>query len=293
MCENTSVALGTFDGLHKGHLAVIDSAVKTGEENGLKPVVMLFSSHPQNELTGYAPPELVTRENKNELIRERGAEIFEIDFKKIINLSKNEFIYDILIGKLHAKALSCGENYRFGKNAEGDTAFLKEICEKENIILNVVKMEKVGEEVVSSTSIRKKIENGEIEKANEMLSRFFSYNFTVVDGQHLGRKLGMPTINQYFPKGFVRPKNGVYSSVTFVDEKKYKSVTNIGTRPTVSDLDTVRSETHIIGLDENLYGKNPTVCLTGYMRNEKKFSSVEALTRQIERDINTRKESEC
>lgn len=287
--KNTAVALGTFDGLHKGHIAVISEAVNLAKQNDLTPVVLLFNEHPQKHITGKVPSELITKSIKEKIIKELNAEISYISFESICNLSYEEFFEKILKKEFNAKALSCGKNYHFGNKALGDTNALKLLCEKDNIILSVLELEKQNGETISSTLIRKYIENGEIEKANEMLSRNFAYDFTVVDGEHFGRKLGVPTINQYFEEGFIKPKNGVYESKTLVEDKWYKSVTNIGIRPTLNGQ-TARSETHIIGFNGDLYGKNPTVAFLKYLRDEKKFDSIEELRNQILKDIKEVKE---
>ena len=190
---------------------------------------------------------------------------------------------------MNVGAISCGENYRFGVNAEGDVGFLKTECEKNGVSLLISPIVSENGEAVSSTKIRSLIINGEIEKANEMLGRLFSYSSKVLDGKHLGRKLGIPTINQAVGNGLVIPKKGVYASFTTVDGKRFKSITNIGLRPTVENTPKVNSETHILDFNGNLYGKNPTVELVSFMRDEKKFESVSQLREQIERDIDKRK----
>jgi len=287
--NKTSLALGTFDGLHLGHTKVILNAVKIGKENSLEPAVMLFDVHPQFCLKGIAPPKLITDKKREELINSFGAKTVTFEFERILNYTREEFFYNILIDELHAGAVSCGENFRFGKNASGDVEFLKEECEKNGILLCVSPIISVDGENVSSTKIRSFIRNGEIEKANRMLGRNFSYSSTVLDGKHLGRKLGIPTINQLIDDGLACPKKGVYASFTTVGEKRYKSVTNIGIRPTVENTLNVNSETHILDFNGNLYGKNPTVELVSFMRDEKKFESVSQLREQIERDIDKRK----
>ncbi|MCR4563461.1 MAG: bifunctional riboflavin kinase/FAD synthetase [Clostridiales bacterium] len=287
--NKTSVALGTFDGLHKGHREVISQAVKTAEEKSFEPTVMLFDVHPQSVLKGVTPPGLMTDEKREETIHSLGAKTVTFEFKRILNLTKEEFFYNIISGVLNAGAVSCGENFRFGKNAEGNVGYLKTECEKNGVILSVLPIVKVDGESVSSTKIRSFIQNGEIEKANRMLGRNFSFSSTVLDGKHLGRKLGIPTINQLIGDGLVRPKKGVYASFTTVDGKKYKSVTNIGLRPTVENTLNVNCETHILDFSGNLYGKNPEIELVSYIRDEKKFESVNELREQIERDINKRK----
>ena len=286
--NKTSIALGTFDGLHLGHTKVILNAVKSGKDYSLEPTVMLFDVHPMSVIKGITPPKLMTDEKREELINSFGAKTVTFEFKRILNYTREEFFYNILIDELHAGALSCGENFLFGKNASGDVEFLKKECERNGISLCVSPIISVDGENVSSTKIRSFILNGEIEKANRMLGRNFSYSSTVLDGKHLGRKLGIPTINQLIDSSLVKPKNGVYASFTTVDGKRYKSVTNIGIRPTVENTLTANSETHILDFDGNLYGKNPEIELVYFIRDEKKFESVEELSEQIKRDINKR-----
>ena len=286
--NKTSIALGTFDGLHIGHKKVIEEAVKTAKENSFTPLVMLFDVHPQILIRGVTPPKLMTDEKREEAVRSLGANTVTFEFKRILNYTKEEFFYDILIKELNVGAVSCGENFRFGKNASGNAEYLKTECEKNGILLSVVPIIFVGDESVSSTKIRSFIQDGEIEKANKMLGHCFTYSSVVLDGKHLGRKLGIPTINQLIENGLVKPKNGVYASFTTVDGKRYKSITNIGTRPTVENTLTANSETHILDFSGNLYGKNPEIELVHFIRDEKKFESVEELSEQIKRDINKR-----
>jgi riboflavin kinase/FMN adenylyltransferase len=286
--NKTSVALGTFDGLHRGHLKIIENAVSLAEKNGFEPVVMLFDVHPQAVLRGVAPPKLIPDDIRESILRSMGIKSIVFDFRELSSLSAEEFFDKILVGRLNAGALCCGENYRFAKNASGNTDILKELCEKSGVLLKVCELETVCGEVVSSTKIRSFVQNGEIEKANEMLGRFFCYRSPVVSGKHLGRRLGIPTINQQFESGFVEPKRGVYASFTVIDGKRYKSVTNIGVRPTVEKNGRLNSETFIIDFDGNIYGNNPTVELVSFIREERVFSSVEELKKQIERDINKR-----
>lgn len=287
--NKTSVALGTFDGLHKGHTEVIKKAINIGNESGFDNVVMLFDAHPLSVIKGETPPKIVSDEKREELIRSLGAKPVIFEFKRIADFSEQDFFYDILIKELNTGAICCGENFRFGKNASGDVGYLKKECEKNGIVLSVLPLVSVNGKTVSSTKIRKCIQNGEIEKANEMLGRCFSFSSTVLDGKHLGRKLGIPTINQLIDETLVKPKNGVYASFATVNGKKYKSITNIGLRPTVENTPNVNSETHILDFTGNLYGTNPEIELVSFSRDEKKFESVDELREQIERDINKRK----
>ncbi len=282
--KNTVVALGTFDGLHKGHMSVINKAV-IQKDNGLLPVILLFSEHPVTSITGKTQKSLFCGAIKDQIIENTGCIPYTIDFNRIKNMSAETFIKNVLVTELNAKAVCCGFNYRFAKNSSGDINTLKNLCEKYGITVTVADEVDFEGECISSTRIRKAIENGEIRKANAMLGRYFSFDFEVVNGDHRGRKLGFPTINQFFPNDFTVPKFGVYASAAFIENKWYPAVTNIGIRPTIGNS-APRSETSILGFSGNLYGTNTQVALIEYLREEIKFESLEMLTEQIKNDSN-------
>lgn len=287
--QGTAVALGYFDGIHMGHKSVLDKALTKAEEKGLIPVVVLFDIHPRKLLTGKVPPMLTSEEKKRETLRAMGFEIFEFNFREGINYEPQEFIEKILIDSLGAKVVSCGFDYHYGKGGKGNSETMREALSEKNIEFYSLEPVLMGDEIVSSTAIRKFIAEGEIEKANAMLGEYFSYDFTVNKGDGLGRTWGIPTINQSFPEDFIVPKYGVYVSESVVDGESYISVTNIGIRPTV-DGDDERSETCILDFTGDLYGKNIQVKLIKYLREEKKFPNVDELRQAIGKDIeNARK----
>lgn len=281
--RKTAVALGNFDGLHKGHLAVINEAV-TEKSNGLLPCILTFESHPQKTLRGSAPKKIMTRSLCEKTAKELGCETVRIPFEEVRNMTPEEFFNKILIKKLNIGFVSCGFNYRFGKNGEGTAETLRKLCENAGIGFKCAEEVLYDGEVISSTRIRQAIENGDIENANNMLGRHFAYDTQVVYGDRIGKKLlGFPTINQLFPDYHVVPKNGVYASATEIDGKLYPSMTNIGKRPTVGG-EELRSETCIIGFSGDLYGTFPEVKLIKLIRTEKKFPSLEALSEQLKND---------
>ena len=283
MSENKNgiaLALGTFDGFHIGHKKVIENAVASNKN----PKVLLFNEHPQKVLKKKSPGELITETDKIKLLGEWGVEPIVINFSDIMTLAYEEFFYEIIVKKIGASVLSCGFNYHFGAKALGNTENLKTLCEKENIELLVSAPVEYKGEPVSSTRIRNAIRNGDIEDANNMLGREFSYDFLVVHGDARGRTIESPTINQFFSDDFIVPEYGVYASFSVIDGKKYSSVTNVGVRPTIEGFSKERSETNIIGFDGDLYDKNISVHLLKKIREEMKFGSLDELRNQIAKD---------
>lgn len=281
--KKTAVALGTFDGLHKGHMAVINKAV-IQRDNGLLPVIMLFSQHPAKYLTGAAPKELFTGNIKKREIEKTGCKPVIIPFENIHNMTAEEFFRHVLLKKLNVGFISCGFNFKFAKNGTGNTEVLSDLCRQNGVELSVAEEVDHASLPISSTRIRAAIADGDMENAAAMLGRYFSYDFTVLHGDSRGGKiLGFPTVNQFFPKDFIVPKYGVYASFAIIDGKKYPAVTNIGVRPTIGNS-LPRSETYIDGFSGDLYDKNPEIGLITYLRGERKFDSLDALAAQMAKD---------
>lgn len=280
--NRTAVALGNFDGMHVGHMAVLEAA-KSFESEGLLPVAVLFDEHSLKAITGKAPAMLMTVTERNRIINENGLRIETLVFNEIRDLSPSDFVEKILVGRLRAAAICCGYNYRFGKGASGTAQTMGEICGRLGLQCRVSGEVDVDRCAVSSTKIRGFIENGEIEKANKMLGRPFGFSSRVIDGDKRGRVLGFPTINQIIPEELAMPRFGVYQSVVTVKGEKFKGVTNVGKRPTVG-TEKILSETHILDFDRDIYGENVDVRLIKFIRPEKKFSSFDELARQIKSD---------
>lgn len=282
--QKTAVALGFFDGLHLAHIQVLENALK---KNGkMRPAVLLFSEHPQRVLRGISVPGLLQTQKRDEILLGLGFEIHTLPFSDIKDETPEEFFEKIITARLNAGFISCGYNYRFGKNGAGDTAVLDKLCKKNGIELCVCPKVTLNGEAVSSTAIRNAVAIGDIQKANAMLGRPFSFSAPVFDGDHRGRTLGAPTVNQYLPENFAVPAFGVYVSAVKINGRLYRGVTNIGNRPTF-DGESVRSETFIMDFSGNLYGQNIETRLYSFIRKERRFESVEALKAQIQRDAGT------
>lgn len=279
----TAVALGFFDGLHLAHRRVLESAAAMRQE-GLVPCVLLFDDHPQHVLNGKKVPKLLQDAKRDALLKEMGLTAIGCSFARIRDDSPRAFVEEILIGELNAAFVSCGYNYRFGKNGAGDAGTLQTLCAEHEIKVRVCPEIDRDGEPVSSTAIRRAIEDGDAEKAARMLGRPFSFAAAVVSGDKRGRLLGTPTVNQRLPEDMVVPKYGVYVSEVTVNGERHTGVTNIGSRPTFH-AGEVRSETYILDFDGDLYGKTVETALVKYLRPVLAFENAEALKAQIALDI--------
>ena len=274
----TAIALGYFDGLHKGHRNVISLAAAE-KENGLTPVCFTFSKSPKSVLYGTQSNALMTSEDKIKTLERLGIErTYQADFEKIMNMPAKDFAQEILIDTLKAEKLFCGFNYRYGKNGEGSAETLKSFCKSKGITLTVVPATESDGEVVSSTLIRKLITNGNVKRANELMCSRFGFSSVIEHGKRLGRELGTPTINQPLCSELVVPKFGVYASiVTLENGETYCGVTNIGIKPTVGG-NTPLCETWMPKYKGGeIYGQSADVRLLEFIRPERKFSGIDEL----------------
>lgn len=272
-----AAALGSFDGLHLGHRQVIGNTLSAP---GLRPAVITFQQNPSVSLQKKPVPLLTTNEQKLALLEEMGVEVvYLLSFDRIRDMEPEDFV-EALYRVCRVRALSCGFNFRFGKNGRGDAGLLKELCREKGISLSVTPPVSVAGETVSSTRIRACLEQGDVQQAGQLLGRPFGYDFEVTHGRQLGRTWGTPTINQPFPQGYVLPRFGVYASLVEVEGQKYYGVTNIGVKPTVGS-DCALSETWIPEFSGDLYGKKVPVELLDFIRPERKFDSLDQLKNEI------------
>lgn len=279
----SAVALGFFDGLHLGHIEVIKRALL---KDGLCSVVFTFNDKTSlPKFNGKKGQCIITHEQKTRIFAGLGVErVYAPDFSDVKDFSATEFVEKILKDALSAAYVVCGYDFRFGKGGEGNPETLKRLCAENGIECEVVPAVAVDGVTVSSTVIRQLIRDGDIDKANRYLGYELSYDLFVKEGSRIGRTIGFPTINQEIPDYMVKPKNGVYKSWTIVDGKTYRSITNIGIKPTVDYTGDSLMETHIIGFDGDLYGHTVRVALREFIRDEVKFGSLEALKKQLEED---------
>lgn len=284
--EGTSaVALGNFDGLHLGHRKVIGLAVAEAKA-GLVPTVLTFSENPLRSLVGEAGGRILTGKEKVSLLEGMGVgQLYILDFDSIRDMTAEKFVEEILIKVCRARMVCCGFNFTFGRGGKAGSADLKRLCSAKGIAASVAPAVLVDGTPVSSTRIRGLIENGRVDQAERLLGRPFGYESPVLHGRHLGHQLGTPTLNQAVPDGFVCPRFGVYASAVRLESgEEFFGVTNVGVKPTVGS-DAVLAETWMPeyrGAD--LYGRTVRVDLLRFLRPERRFSGLDELKAEIEKN---------
>lgn len=287
---NPVVTIGTFDGLHRGHQLVLDNLKQFAKERGGQSVVFTFYPHPRIVTS---PDKanlrlLTTKEEKIKLFRKYGIDHLVIyNFtKEFAALSYSEFVKNILLKQMKTKCLVVGYDHKFGKNREGGFDYLKQCAQEHNFELVQMKALSVGEENISSTKIRAALQNGNIQKANEYFGHEFSLHGVVVEGKQIGRKIGFPTANvEASDKYKIIPGYGVYAVKVEVEGKQLHGMLNIGSRPTFNkNADNRSIEVNIFDFSEDIYDKEITINFVDKIRDEQKFSGVEALVEQLKND---------
>ena len=285
--EDTAITLGTFDGLHIGHVKIIKQLVEDAKDRNLKSVVYTFKNHPLSLNDSKETPSTIFKlDYKKKILEELGVDIlifltFDEEQK---NIEPNYFIEEILVKKLRMKHLVVGYDYHFGNKAKGNTELLIKSSRKFHYSYDIVDPIKKDYVRVSSTLIRKLLANGKIRDANYYLGRPYSLEGKVIDGEKIGRQIGYPTANLELDNNFAILKPGVYITKTLVDGELYFSVTNVGFNPTLKQSD-FSVETYILDFDQSIYGKHIRVYFYKKIRNELKFKDVEELKEYIRWDV--------
>ena len=287
----TSIAIGSFDGLHEGHRRLINSVIN---ERKYTPTIASFWPHPREVLYKEKRLRLDLPEEKLPLLESLGIEqLVLIPFDiNLSHLSAENFVRDIIIGQLQAKSISVGENFRFGYRRSGDVETIKNICNRVNIKLNIVPVlkDKVGR--ISSSRVRNLLMNYDLDNAKKILKRSYSFTGKVVRGKGLGRKIGCPTANIEIDGRKFLPGEGVYAALTSCDKFKFKvaSVMNLGPQPTINPLAPSAVEVHLIDQNIDLYDEKLKVIPVRKIRSQKTFLNVEELSKQISLDIKMAKD---
>ena len=302
--KNIAIAIGNFDGIHQGHVKLLETAKLQAHENNLDFGVVTFDPHPRDFFnSGNSSFKLLDSWEKENLLTQIGVNyLIIIEFnEELKNCSANDFLSKILNDTFKVTKMFAGSNFRFGKNREGTIEGNRSFASKLGLEIIAVDLKQTHSikgkelEIISSQKIRKLIQDGQLDIANSLLGRNWCITGIVEKGKQQGREIGFPTANLNIKK-FLKPPLGVYvTRLKIIDQKELEnsndwlpSISNIGTRPTVSG-DSINLETHIIDLnnkdfDINLYGKRIRVELLDFLRSEKKFNSLSELKKQIEFD---------
>lgn len=288
----TGVGLGNFDGLHIGHMALINTLINKSKFDGLESMIYTFTKHPENILRKKLITPLLTTESKKiQLLNETSLDYlyFEEFDEKFSRMQPEEFVEQVLVDRLNIKLAVAGFDYRFGYKGQGDTELLKKLGEKFGFKTIVIPPVKVDNEIISSTLIREQVMKGNMEKVFKLLGRHYSITGKVESGRRVGSKLGFPTANLHPEVYLILPHDGVYITKTLVDGVLHNSITNIGKNPTFENDGKLRVETHIFNFKDEIYGKDIEVFFISMIRGEKRFSSKDELLEQVNKDISVAK----
>lgn len=282
----TAVTLGKFDGIHRGHQKLMRRILELEKADpAIRSTAFVFNSNKNDQL--------MTAAEQKSLIAEMGiSNLVNCPFvPEITGMLPEEFVREVLIGKLHASHVVVGTDFRFGYKRSGDTGVLRDLQHRYGFSLDVIEKEKYMDREISSTYVREALSSGDMELVRALLGRSYTVEGTVVRGRHMGTGMGMPTANLVPPEEKMLPPNGVYFSETLMDGEKYRSVTNIGYKPTIGE--TFKGvETYMFGINtkDELYGREIRVSLLHYLRPEIRFDSIDDLKQQIRTDIRSGKE---
>lgn len=276
--EKISLALGSFDGVHTAHRALIESA---GNSGGLSAVFTFRETK---------APCLTTLEERLQLFEEYGADaVFLYDLKKLQNMRYTDFFNEILVEKIGISSVFCGFNFTFGHMAKGKAEDLKRLCADRKIRCEILEEMKCEGVTVSSSAIKKLLEKGDMELAARMLGRRHAARGEVIHGKALASKLGFPTMNIIYGADRAPLRKGVYFTECEIDGRVYSAISNFGIRPTFSDV-TPTVETYLLDAEGDFYGKDIKVSFLKFSRDEQKFESTEELHQTVETDIKKAKE---
>lgn len=289
------IALGFFDGVHLGHGALLRRAAEEAKKRGCESAVFTFDRPPKEVITGIPCPLINSPEDRAELVKRLYGidEMIMVPFDDEMRTTPwDRFVTDILVGRYGAVHLVAGHDHHFGHKNQGSPELLKEKCAELGLGCDIIPAVTIGGVTVSSTHIRKLLEEGDVETARAFLGHPHVLTQTVGHGRQLGRTIGIPTANLVAPPHVLLPRRGVYAAkITLPDGRAFGGVTNVGVRPTVNNGQDVTVEPWILDFDGDLYGQAIRVEFFRRLRDERKFESLDALKAQIETDAGKTREA--
>lgn len=279
------LTIGNFDGVHLGHQALLADLIRLARQDNTRSVLLSFSPNPKVFFSGEKGFYLSTPGEKTALLSRLGIDdVLIIAFeRKLANMAATDFMAE-LTRRINLKGFVVGEDFVFGHNRQGTTEVLAEFCEKQGIPFVVFPELMMDGEPVSSTRIRRALNDGKVDEARRLLGRPYAMCAKVISGEQIGKSIGVPTANLELDPDKFLPKRGVYATIAHLREKDYPAVTNVGVRPTFSEQEIVSVETLILDFNDDIYGEELRVEFIQCLRPEQKFDSVQALTQQIEKD---------
>ena len=281
------VTIGTFDGVHIGHKAILKRLVETAKKENLDSVVLTFFPHPRMVLQQKSDIKLINTINeRTQLLENTGLEHLVIHpfTHAFSRLTALEYVRDILVNSLKAKKIIIGYDHRFGRNRNADIDDLKEFGKTYNFEVEEISAKELDDVAISSTKIRKALNEGDIDTANSYLGYHFMISGEVIKGKAIGRTIQYPTANLKLKESYkLVPKNGVYVVQSLIEGKRIFGITSIGTNPTVGGKEKT-IETHFLNFNEDLYGKEITIEFLKFIRDEETFDTVEILRQEIIKD---------
>lgn len=290
----TAVTIGVFDGVHIGHQTIIRRAIDLAGSFGGKSVVVTFDPHPLAVVKPGSEPSLLTStELKAEYIAELGADfLVVIPFSNdIADMEAADFVDDVLLGKLHARYVVIGEDFSFGKHRQGTVDFLRSYGAPKGLEVIAVEHVRERDTIISSTEVRKRLKEGDIEGVRALTGRYPRLRGQVARGfGRGGSMIGFPTANVETFHNELTPRPGVYAGYTIIDKRRYRCVIDIGWSPTFGDLHKAEIHVHILGFDKDIYGNTLDVEILARLRDEMTFSGVEELKANIRADIERAKD---
>ncbi len=288
------VAVGKFDGEHRGHQKIIATMLTVAREQGLKTAIFTFGTPPAAVVSGQRRPQILTNEERRERLHQAGIDyIVEYPFDaEIAAMDGEDFVREILLGAMRMRAIVGGEDLRFGKAGAVNAAKLKSLGERLHFSVYIIQKETEAEEEISSSLIREALAAGDMAKANTLLGMPYTAEGVVQHGNGIGNRiLGFPTINLLLPAGKLLPRRGVYQTETVLpDGRTFRSITNVGTNPSVEQdhlSHRLRLESFLLDFSGNLYGTRVRLRFLRFIRPEKKFASLTALKQQIMADLSS------
>jgi riboflavin kinase/FMN adenylyltransferase len=280
------LTIGNFDGVHVGHRALLQQAVTHARTGGVRSVVMTFDPHPNAILgRGEAPKKIQPLNDRLTTLAASGIDlVIVMPFTpELAALEAAQFVKDVLLHPLEVIRVVVGDNFRFGRDAEGDVDYLANAGKQHGFVVDVFELLELDGVAVSSTKLRERIARGDMAWSAAALRRPFALTGEVVHGEARGRQLGFPTANVAVDDDLVFPGNGVYACVATIAGEQFAAVTNVGVRPTFGGLEP-RIEVHLIDVSKDLYGQTLTVAFIARIRDERAFDGVDALIAQIAKD---------